>query len=57
VTPASKSKGFDAALKGQTVGSQVMAIIPKSDGSSDAKDTQIAVIDILGIGPAATTQQ
>jgi len=57
VTPASKSKGFQAALKGQTVGSQVMAVVPKSDGSSDAKDTQVVVIDILGIGPAPTTQQ
>jgi peptidylprolyl isomerase len=57
VTPSSKSKGFQAAVEGQTVGSQVMAVIPKADGSSDAHDTQVAVIDILGIGPAPKPAQ
>lgn len=57
VTLAQKSKGFQKAVVGQRVGSQVMAIIPKADGSSDAKDTQVVVIDILGVVPAGTTQQ
>ncbi|WP_308493821.1 FKBP-type peptidyl-prolyl cis-trans isomerase [Microbacterium terrisoli] len=53
ITLSDKSKGFRDAVEGQTVGSQVMAVIPKIDGSPDAKDTQVAVIDILGIAPKA----
>jgi peptidylprolyl isomerase len=56
VTLSTKSKGFQAAVEGKTVGSQVLAVIPKADGSSDAKDTQVVVIDILGIGTAANAQ-
>ncbi|WP_344784176.1 hypothetical protein [Microbacterium kribbense] len=55
ITLSSESKGMQAAIKGQTVGSQVMAIIPKTDGTSGVKDTQVAVIDILGVGPAPAT--
>jgi len=51
VTLSTKSKGFQRAVEGQTVGSQILAVIPPADGDSGAKDTQIAVIDILGIGP------
>ncbi len=53
VTLSDKSKGFREAVEGQTVGSQVLAVVPKLDGSTDAKDTQVIVIDILGIAPAA----
>lgn len=53
VTLSTKSKGFQKAVEGQTVGSQVLAVIPPADGASGVKDTQIAVIDILGIGPDA----
>lgn len=56
VTLSTMSKGFQHAVEGQTVGSQVLAVIPKADGASDAQDTQIAVIDILGIGPAGSGQ-
>jgi peptidylprolyl isomerase len=55
VTLSTKSKGFQKAVEGQTVGSQVLAVIPPADGESGAKDTQIAVIDILGIGPDSST--
>lgn len=48
-------KGFQKALEGQTVGSQVIAIIPPADGYGDkgqgdikATDTMVFVIDILG---------
>jgi len=51
VTLSTKSKGFQQAVEGQTVGSQVLAVIPPADGASGVKDTQIAVIDVLGIGP------
>jgi hypothetical protein len=52
VTLSAMSKGFQEAVKGQRVGSQIMAIVPKSQGASDADDTQIVVIDILGIDAA-----
>jgi len=54
--------GFAAALVGQTVGSQVLAIIPPADGyGADGQpdagisgtDTLVFVIDILGTGPTA----
>ncbi|ODA90737.1 peptidylprolyl isomerase [Leifsonia xyli subsp. xyli] len=48
-------KGFQNALEGQTVGSQVIAIIPPADGYGEkgsgkitATDTMVFVIDILG---------
>ncbi|MBN9170900.1 MAG: hypothetical protein J0I50_03280 [Microbacterium sp.] len=49
VTLSSMSKGFQDAVKGQRVGSQIMAIVPKADGTQGVDDTQIVVIDILGI--------
>lgn len=52
VTLSTKSKGFQRAVVGQRVGSEVLAVIPPADGVSGATDTQVAVIDILGIGPA-----
>ncbi len=52
VTLSTVSKGFQDAVKGQRVGSQVLAIIPKADGDQGATDTQIVVIDILGIDAA-----
>nr|WP_208382625.1 FKBP-type peptidyl-prolyl cis-trans isomerase [Microbacterium ulmi] len=53
--------GFAQAVKGQTVGSQVMVVIPPKDGYGDqaqgsipANSTLVFVIDILGIdAPAA----
>lgn len=54
---ASQSKGFRDAVVGQRVGSQVMAVIPPSDGASGTTETQIAVIDILGVTTTAATQQ
>ena len=47
--------GFAEALKGQTVGSQVMVVVPadkvgdKAQGSIPAKSTLVYVIDILGL--------
>lgn len=48
-------KGFQKALEGQTVGSQVIAIVPPADGYGAAgqgeikgTDTMVFVIDILG---------
>lgn len=48
-------KGFQKALEGQTVGSQVIAIVPPADGygaagQGDIKgtDTMVFVVDILG---------
>jgi hypothetical protein len=52
---SSQPRGIQDALKGQTVGSQIMAIVPPADGAEGAKDTQIFVFDILGIdAPAAS---
>ncbi len=52
--------GFAEALEGQTVGSQVMVVIPPKDGYGDqaqgaipADSTLVFVIDILGLDPAA----
>ncbi|MGO4105984.1 FKBP-type peptidyl-prolyl cis-trans isomerase [Leifsonia sp. YAF41] len=54
--------GFGKALVGQTVGSQVMAVIPPGDGYGAAgvpnagiggTDTLVFVVDILGTTPAA----
>lgn len=50
--------GFQAALVGQTVGSQVIVIIPPAEGYGEAgsppdiggTDTIVFVVDILGIG-------
>jgi hypothetical protein len=55
VTLSTMSKGFQKAVEGQRVGSQVMAIIPKADGTAGVDDTQIVVIDILGIDAPGTT--
>lgn len=53
--------GFAAALEGQTVGSQVMVVIPPEQGYGDqaqgpvpADSTLVFVIDILGLDAAAT---
>jgi peptidylprolyl isomerase len=55
--------GFGQALVGQTVGSQVLVVIPPAlgygpsggtpDGSIGATDTIVFVIDILATSPAA----
>lgn len=54
--------GFSAALVGQTVGSQVLAVLPPAEGYGDAgndsagitgTDTLVFVVDILGTGPTA----
>ena len=50
--------GFTKAIEGQTVGSQVIAIIPPADGygstgrppSIGGTDTLVFVVDILGLG-------
>jgi peptidylprolyl isomerase len=50
--------GFTAALEGQTVGSQVLVVIPPDQGYGAAgsppdiggTDTIVFVVDILGIG-------
>lgn len=53
--------GFSKALVGQTVGSQVLAVIPPAEGYGDAgvsaagisgTDTLVFVVDILGTTPA-----
>lgn len=50
-------EGVRKALEGQTVGSQVMAIIPAKDGSGQT-GTQIYVFDILGVdAPGTATAQ
>ncbi|AZS43592.1 FKBP-type peptidyl-prolyl cis-trans isomerase [Microbacterium oleivorans] len=60
-------KGFSKALEGQTVGSQVLVVIPpdlgygdKQSGSIPPKSTLVFVIDVLGIDTsedAGTTTQ
>jgi pimeloyl-ACP methyl ester carboxylesterase len=55
VTLSSMPKGFQDAVKGATVGSQIMAVIPKSQLGSGASDTLIFVIDILGIDAPGTS--
>ncbi len=59
VTPSSMIPGFAEALKGQTVGSQVMVVIPpdqgygdKAQGAIPANSTLVFVVDILGIDSA-----
>ena len=47
-------KGIRDALLNQPVGSQVMAIVPSSDGTSGQSGTQIYVFDILGIDAPGT---
>ncbi|MEV4687800.1 FKBP-type peptidyl-prolyl cis-trans isomerase [Microbacterium sp. LWH3-1.2] len=56
-------QGFQKALEGQTVGSQVIAVIPASEGYGDteqgsipANSTLIFVVDILGVQRAAAQQ-
>lgn len=53
-------KGFQKALEGQTVGSQVLAVIPAAEGYADkaqgsipANSTLIFVVDILATAPSA----
>lgn len=53
--------GFAQALEGQTVGSQVLVVVPPSAGYGDqeqasipANSTLVFVIDILGIDPVPT---
>ncbi|MDJ0349091.1 FKBP-type peptidyl-prolyl cis-trans isomerase [Cryobacterium sp. PH29-G1] len=54
--------GFGAALVGQTVGSQVLAVLPPAEGYGEAgndsagitgTDTLVFVVDIVGTTPAA----
>ncbi|MCT9000896.1 FKBP-type peptidyl-prolyl cis-trans isomerase [Microbacterium memoriense] len=54
--------GFAQALDGQTVGSQILVVIPpelgygdQASGSIPASSTLVFVIDILGIDPPATS--
>ncbi len=56
--------GFKQALVGQTVGSQVVAVIPPSDGYGDtaqgsipAGSTLVFVVDILGVQHATPSAQ
>ena len=50
-----------AGIEGQTVGSQVLLIVPPADAStgtgSDGNGTQAIVVDILGIDNSSTTGQ
>ncbi len=55
--------GFKKALEGQTVGSQVLAVIPPADGYGDqaqgsipAGATLVFVVDILGVQHAPAAQ-
>lgn len=52
--------GFGKALEGQTVGSQVLAVIPASEGYGDkqqgaipANSTLVFVVDILAVAPSS----
>lgn len=58
--------GFQQALVGATVGSQVLAVIPPSEGYGDSPpsgagittdSTLVFVVDILGIAPAASSDE
>jgi len=56
--------GFKQALEGQTVGSQVVAVIPPADGYGDqakgsipAGSTLVFVVDILGVQHATPSAQ
>lgn len=56
--------GFQKALEGQTVGSQVLVVIPPADGYGEGEindtdlvgDTLVFVIDIIGAQTAAATE-
>ncbi|GAA3660657.1 FKBP-type peptidyl-prolyl cis-trans isomerase [Microbacterium marinilacus] len=61
--PANVVPGFAAALEDQTVGSQIMVVIPPDQGYGDqaqgsipAGSTLVFVIDVLGTAPADTLQ-
>lgn len=59
VTPSSNTQPFAAELTGQTVGSQLLVVIPNSaeDGGAAKPGATVYVVDILGIDvPAAATQ-
>lgn len=57
-------KGFQKALDGHTVGSQVLVVIPPADGYGEGKindadlkgETLVFVVDILGVQHAAAAQ-
>lgn len=60
---SSMVKGFATAVKGQTVGSQIMVVVPPDQGYGDTQQGAVAknstlvyVIDILGIDAAAPTK-
>lgn len=53
VTPTDENAAYAAQLKGRTVGSQLLVVVPSDDGS----DAVVYVVDILGIDdPAPATQ-
>ncbi|MBU4465113.1 MAG: FKBP-type peptidyl-prolyl cis-trans isomerase [Actinobacteria bacterium] len=63
ITLSSMVKGFQDAVKGQTVGSEIMVVVPpdqgygqSQQGSVPAGSTLVYVIDILGIDAPAATQ-
>jgi len=52
---SSAPPGFTEALKGQTVGSQVMVVVPPQKGGDQASSSAVVyVIDILGLDPKTT---
>lgn len=55
VAPSSLPTGVADALRGATVGSQLMVVVPKSKLGAGASDTEIFVIDILGVDAPGTT--
>jgi peptidylprolyl isomerase len=64
ITLDSVVPGFATALKGQTVGSQVMVVVPPAEGYKDqaqgsipANSTLVFVIDILGLDAVAPATQ
>jgi hypothetical protein len=58
ITPTDETQPFGPSLEGQTVGSQVMVVVPvpADQGGQTAADANVYVVDILGIAPASASQ-
>jgi peptidylprolyl isomerase len=59
ITLDSVAPGFATAIKGATVGSQIMVVVPpkeQGDKAAEGSSTLVYVIDILGLDAPTTTQ-
>lgn len=56
VTLDTMDPGFAEAITGQTIGSQVLVVIPPEKDDDGKGETQVYVVDILGVNEAAPAQ-